>query len=49
VVERHFPVFGACYGVGTLGVHQGGVVDRTYGEPIGAVEIGLTPGGGRRT
>jgi GMP synthase (glutamine-hydrolysing) len=45
VVHRDFPFFGACYGVGTLGVHQGGVVDRTYGEPIGAVEISLTPAG----
>jgi GMP synthase (glutamine-hydrolysing) len=45
IVEEDFPFFGACYGVGTLGVHQGGVVDRTYGEPIGAVEISLTPEG----
>jgi GMP synthase (glutamine-hydrolysing) len=42
VVARDFPFFGACYGVGTLGVHQGGVVDRTYSEPISAVEIALT-------
>jgi GMP synthase (glutamine-hydrolysing) len=42
VVARDFPFFGACYGVGTLGVHQGGVVDRTYSEPISAVEIRLT-------
>jgi GMP synthase (glutamine-hydrolysing) len=45
VVERDFPFFGACYGVGTLGVHQGGVVDRTHAEPIGAVRIQLTPEG----
>ncbi len=45
VVDRDFPFFGACYGIGTLGVHQGGVVDRTYGEPIGAVEVALTPDG----
>ena len=45
VVARDFPFFGACYGVGTLGVHQGGVVDRTYAEPIAAVEIGLTAEG----
>ena len=45
IVDHDFPFFGACYGVGTLGVHQGGVVDRTYGEPIGAVEISLTPEG----
>jgi GMP synthase (glutamine-hydrolysing) len=45
VVARDFPFFGACYGVGTLGVHQGGVVDRTYGEPIGAVRMTLTDEG----
>ncbi len=45
VVARDFPFLGACYGVGTLGVHQGGVVDRTYGEPVGPVEVSLTPEG----
>lgn len=45
IVARDFPFFGACYGVGTLGVHQGGVVDRTYGEPISAVRIQLTDEG----
>lgn len=36
---------GACFGIGTLGRHLGGVVDRTYGEPVGAVEITLTDEG----
>ena len=45
LVARDFPFLGACYGVGTLGVHQGGTVDRTYGEPIGAVPITLTDAG----
>ncbi|GIG22413.1 glutamine amidotransferase [Cellulomonas chitinilytica] len=45
LVERDLPFLGACYGVGTLGVHQGGVIDRTYPEPIGAVTITLTPEG----
>jgi GMP synthase (glutamine-hydrolysing) len=45
VVARDFPFFGACYGVGTLGVHQGGVVDRTYSEPISAVRVTLTAAG----
>jgi GMP synthase (glutamine-hydrolysing) len=45
LVARDFPFLGACYGVGTLGVHQGGVVDRTYGEPIGAVPVTLTDAG----
>jgi GMP synthase (glutamine-hydrolysing) len=45
IVERDFPFLGACYGVGTLGVQQGGVVDRTYAEPVGCVRISLTPAG----
>jgi GMP synthase (glutamine-hydrolysing) len=45
VVGRDLPFFGACYGIGTLGVHQGGVVDRTYGEPVGCVPITLTAAG----
>ena len=45
IVARDFPFFGACYGIGTLGVHQGGTVDRTYAEPIGAVRVRLTDAG----
>lgn len=45
LVARDFPFLGACYGVGTLGRHQGAVIDRTYGEPLGAVEIELTAAG----
>jgi GMP synthase (glutamine-hydrolysing) len=44
-VDRDFPFLAACYGIGTLGQHQGGVIDRTYGEPIGAVPITLTAAG----
>jgi GMP synthase (glutamine-hydrolysing) len=42
VVAADFPMLGACYGVGTLGTHQGAVVDRTYGEPVGPVPVTLT-------
>ncbi len=45
IVARDFPFLGACYGIGTLGVHQGGTIDRTYAEPIGAVPISLTEAG----
>ncbi len=45
IVARDFPFFGACDGVGTLGVHQGGVIDRTYAEPVSAVRIRLTEAG----
>jgi GMP synthase (glutamine-hydrolysing) len=45
VVEADFPFLGACYGIGTLGTLDGGVVDRTWSEPIGAVTISLTDAG----
>lgn len=45
VVEADFPFLGACYGVGVLGAIRGGAVDRTYGEPIGCVEVTLTDDG----
>ena len=45
VVAADFPFLGACYGIGTLGVLRGGVVDRTFGEPVGAVTIELTDEG----
>ncbi|RBY96803.1 glutamine amidotransferase [Blastococcus sp. TF02-8] len=45
VVARDLPFLGACYGIGTLGTHQGGVVDRTYGEPVSAVEVTLSDEG----
>jgi GMP synthase (glutamine-hydrolysing) len=45
VVPRDFPFLGACYGIGTLGRHQGAVVDRTYAEPIGGTFIELTSDG----
>ncbi|WP_438353223.1 glutamine amidotransferase [Microbacterium sp. CJ88] len=45
VVRRDVPFFGACYGVGTLGAHQGAVIDRTYAEPISVVPVTLSDAG----
>lgn len=45
VVERGFPFLGACFGIGALGRHQGAAVDRRYAEPVGAVDVTLTPAG----
>ncbi|UZX02419.1 glutamine amidotransferase [Arthrobacter sp. CDRTa11] len=45
IVPADFPFLGACYGVGTLGTHQGALIDRTFGEPLGGVEIELTEAG----
>jgi GMP synthase (glutamine-hydrolysing) len=42
VVDRDFPFLGACYGIGTVGVHQGATIDRTYREPISVVPVSLT-------
>ena len=42
VVAADFPFLGACYGIGVLGTLAGGVVDRTYGEAIGALPVRLT-------
>ena len=42
VVDADFPFLGACYGIGTLGSMFGGLVDRTWSEPIGAMTITLT-------
>ena len=47
VVSADFPFLGACYGIGALGRHQGAVIDRRFAEPVGAVEITLTPAGQR--
>lgn len=45
IVDLDFPFLGMCYGVGTVTSHLGGVVDRTYGEEVGAVYVRLTPEG----
>ncbi|MFJ4210409.1 glutamine amidotransferase [Paenarthrobacter sp. NPDC089675] len=47
IVEQDFPFLGACYGVGTLGVHQGATIDRRFGEPVGPTEIKLMAEGER--
>ncbi len=45
VITRDFPLLGLCYGIGALSSRLGGVVDRTYGEKVGAASITLTPEG----
>jgi GMP synthase (glutamine-hydrolysing) len=45
VVARDFPFLGACYGVGTVGAHQGATIDRVYGESISVVPVTLTEAG----
>ena len=47
VVAADFPFLGACYGIGTLGRHQGGVVDRSHPEPVGPLSVTVTDEGAR--
>ena len=45
VVARDFPFLGACYGIGAVGLHQGGVVDRSWPEPVGPLRVSVTSEG----
>ncbi|MRX43016.1 glutamine amidotransferase [Agromyces kandeliae] len=45
VVARDFPFLGACYGVGTVGAHQGAIIDDRYAEKIGVVPVTLSEAG----
>lgn len=45
VITRDFPFFGACYGIGTVGAHEGAVIDGTHREPISVVEVARTAAG----
>ena len=45
VIARDFPFLGACYGVGTVGTHEGAVIDGTHREPISVVEVARTAAG----
>ncbi|MDY6056070.1 glutamine amidotransferase [Micrococcus sp.] len=45
VADGEVPFLGCCYGVGTLGRHAGGVVDTTYRELPGAIDVTLTDDG----
>ena len=45
VLAEDFPFLGACYGIGVLGGLRGGIVDRTWSEPIGALPVRLTDEG----
>lgn len=45
VIARDFPFFGACYGIGTVGAHEGAVIDGTHREPISVIEVARTEAG----
>ncbi|GAB3606718.1 glutamine amidotransferase [Conyzicola nivalis] len=45
IIERDFPFFGACYGIGLLTSHLGGVVDDSYPETAGPTRVALTADG----
>ena len=45
LVAEDSPLLGAGYGVGFLGVHQDGVTDRKFGEPVGISRIRVLDAG----
>jgi GMP synthase (glutamine-hydrolysing) len=45
VIPRDVPFLGACYGIGLLTSHLGGVVDGTWSEGAGPVRVHLTGDG----
>lgn len=42
VLDRDYPLFGACYGVGTVGTAIGAVIDDTYSEKPRVIEVCVT-------
>ncbi len=47
VTGEDFPFLGACYGIGALGRHEGAVLGRRFGEPVGSIPVTLTAAGQR--
>ncbi|MGE2833239.1 glutamine amidotransferase [Mycobacterium sp. SMC-4] len=47
VITRDFPFLGCCYGIGTVGVAIGAVIDRVHTEPVGPVSVTVTDAGRR--
>ncbi|SDN17099.1 GMP synthase (glutamine-hydrolysing) [Actinomyces ruminicola] len=45
LLDADFPFLGACYGLGLLTHHQGGVVDDTYSEEVSYPQVELTDAG----
>lgn len=45
IIAQDFPFFGACYGIGLVTTHLGGVVDGTWAETPGPTRVTLTPEG----
>jgi GMP synthase (glutamine-hydrolysing) len=45
IIAEDFPFFGACYGIGLVSRHLGGVVDGRWGEKPGPTRITLTSEG----
>lgn len=44
-LEQRIPLLGACYGLGLIARHEGGVVDHEFAEQIAAVPVTLTGAG----
>lgn len=44
-LAQSIPLLGACYGLGVIARHEGGIVDHEFGEQIAAVPVSLTGAG----
>ena len=47
IIHRDSPLFGACYGIGTIGTLIGAPVDAQFGEEAGMVEVDVTDAGAK--
>lgn len=45
VLADDLPFLGLCYGIGTVTAHLGGLVDRSFGEGVGAIDVTVTDEG----
>ncbi|MEZ0340841.1 glutamine amidotransferase [Mycobacterium sp. pV006] len=47
VIAQDFPFLGCCYGIGTVGLAAGAVIDKVHTEPVGPVSVTVTDAGRR--
>lgn len=45
IIDRDFPLIGACYGIGTIGTLIGATLGSEYAEEAGLISVSVTPEG----
>lgn len=45
IIDRDYPLMGACYGIGTVGTLIGATLDDEYAEEAGLITVTITPEG----